>query len=198
MGLWQTMLGRLLAAGGDAPDAVRATDGASSSAQLLDAVIASLPDAAIVLDRDGAGRRVQRARARHRAGACARRARLAGAARPGSGRGGARGRGRRRRAQRRVRPARAGRPLVHGACPPARRRAAGRLDPAGVPRPHAAAPRRGDARRLRRQCEPRTAHAARGAVRLHRHAAGHRARRRAGARALPRHHEDAGRRAWRG
>ena len=41
----------------------------------------------------------------------------------------------------------------------------GRHDAAGVPRSHPAASRRGDARRLRRQCEPRAAHAARGALR---------------------------------
>jgi two-component system phosphate regulon sensor histidine kinase PhoR len=52
MGLLQTMLGRLLATG-DAPDAARTADDASDSAQLLDAVIATLPDAAIALDRDG-------------------------------------------------------------------------------------------------------------------------------------------------
>ena len=51
MGLLQTMLGRLLATG-DAPDAARATEGASASARLLDAVIETLPDAAIALDRD--------------------------------------------------------------------------------------------------------------------------------------------------
>ena len=52
MGLLQTMLGRLLATG-DAPGAARATEGASASARLLDAVIETLPDAAIALDRDG-------------------------------------------------------------------------------------------------------------------------------------------------
>ncbi len=41
-----------------------------------------------------------------------------------------------------------------------------------VPRPDAAAAGGGNARRFRRQCQPRAAHAARGAVRLHRHAAG--------------------------
>ena len=41
-----------------------------------------------------------------------------------------------------------------------------------LPRPDAAAPGRGNARRFRRQCQPRTAHAARGAVGLHRYAAG--------------------------
>ena len=43
---------------------------------------------------------------------------------------------------------------------------------ADAARSHAVAPRRGDARRLRRQCEPRAAHAARLAVGLHRDAAG--------------------------
>ena len=62
------------AARGDAPDAARATDGASAgSAQLLDAVIASLPDAAIVLDREGRVVAFNAAGARHRAGARARR-----------------------------------------------------------------------------------------------------------------------------
>ena len=61
-----------------------------------------------------------------------------------------------------------------------------------VPRPDAAAPGRGNARRFRRQCQPRTAHAARRAVRLHRYAAGAGQGRRQGARALPRHHAYAG------
>ena len=66
---------------------------------------------------------------------------------------------------------------------PARRRATPRAD--DVPRPHAAAPGRGDARRFRRQCQPRIAHAAGRAVRLHRDAAGAGARRHGRARALP-------------
>ena len=53
-GILQTFLGRLFAGRDDAPDAERAIVSVTSgSAQLLDAVIASLPDAAIVLDRDG-------------------------------------------------------------------------------------------------------------------------------------------------
>jgi two-component system, OmpR family, phosphate regulon sensor histidine kinase PhoR len=53
-GILQTFLGRLFAGRDDAPDAERAiVSVAPGSAQLLDAVIASLPDAAIVLDRDG-------------------------------------------------------------------------------------------------------------------------------------------------
>ena len=63
---------------------------------------------------------------------------------------------------------------------------------ADAARPHAAAPGRGNAGRFRRQCEPRTAHAARLAVGLHRDAAGLRraTTRRAGP--LPCHHEGAG------
>ena len=72
---------------------------------------------------------------------------------------------------------------------PSRAAQAGARDAA---RSHAAQARRGDARRLRRQCEPRAAHAAGVAVGLHRDAAGLGAQRRAGARALPRHHEGAG------
>jgi two-component system phosphate regulon sensor histidine kinase PhoR len=53
-GILQTFLGRLFAGRDGAPDAERAiVSVAPGSAQLLDAVIASLPDAAIVLDRDG-------------------------------------------------------------------------------------------------------------------------------------------------
>ena len=139
----------------------------------------------------GEGDIVQQRRAHDRAGAGTRRAGLAGAARTGSRRGGARRRNRQRAAQRRVRPARSGRPLVQGARPAVRRRSADAA--AHVPRSHAAASRRADARRLRRQCEPRAAYPARLALGLHRHAAGKRARGRERARPLPRHHEDAGR-----
>jgi len=53
-GIFRTLLGRLFGARDAAPDVARPTDGAATgSAQLLDAVIASLPDAAIVLDREG-------------------------------------------------------------------------------------------------------------------------------------------------
>ena len=61
-----------------------------------------------------------------------------------------------------------------------------------IPRSHAAAARRGDAGRFRRQCQPRAAHAARGAFRLHRDPAGLGPRGRQGARALPCHHAGAG------
>ena len=53
MGIVQNLLGRLRARRDDAAQAARATEGASASAQLLDAVIGTLPDAAIALDRDG-------------------------------------------------------------------------------------------------------------------------------------------------
>jgi two-component system phosphate regulon sensor histidine kinase PhoR len=53
MGMLRTLLGRLQARRDDAAQAARAADGATESVRLLDAVIASLPDAAIVLDRDG-------------------------------------------------------------------------------------------------------------------------------------------------
>ena len=66
------------------------------------------------------------------------------------------------------------------------------LHPDDVPRSDAAAPGRGNARGLRRQCEPRIAHAAGGAVRLHRHAARSGARGRQGARPVSRHHARAG------
>src|SRR5262245_14939519 len=52
-GILTTFLGRLFTPR-DVPDDARALDAASgASAQLLDAVIGSLPDAAIVLDREG-------------------------------------------------------------------------------------------------------------------------------------------------
>ena len=70
---------------------------------------------------------------------------------------------------------------------------AGRPDGAGhVRRSHAAATGRGDARRFRRQCQPRAAHAARRAVRLHRDPARLRARRSGGADAVSRDHAGAG------
>lgn len=53
MGMLRTLLGRLRARREDAAQGARAADGAPETAQLLDAVIASLPDAAIALDRDG-------------------------------------------------------------------------------------------------------------------------------------------------
>ena len=55
-----------------------------------------------------------------------------------------------------------------------------------------AAAARAHAGRFRRQCQPRAAHAARLAARLHRDAAGAGPRRRGGARALPRDHARAG------
>ena len=60
-------------------------------------------------------------------------------------------------------------------------------------RPDADQARRPDARRLRRQRQPRAAHAAGHADRLHRDAARAGQGRRRGARALPRHHAGAGR-----
>ena len=53
MGIVQNLIDRLRARRDDAAHAARAADDASESAQLLGAVIASLPDAAIALDRDG-------------------------------------------------------------------------------------------------------------------------------------------------
>jgi two-component system phosphate regulon sensor histidine kinase PhoR len=53
MGMLQTLLGRLRARRDNVAQAARGADGGSETARLLDAVIASLPDAAIVLDRDG-------------------------------------------------------------------------------------------------------------------------------------------------
>jgi two-component system, OmpR family, phosphate regulon sensor histidine kinase PhoR len=48
------LIGRLFGGRADAPPEARALDGAAAgSSQLLDALIASLPDAAIVLDREG-------------------------------------------------------------------------------------------------------------------------------------------------
>jgi two-component system, OmpR family, phosphate regulon sensor histidine kinase PhoR len=53
-GIFQTLMGRLFRARADAPAAAHAVEGASAGhRQLLDALIASLPDAAIVLDREG-------------------------------------------------------------------------------------------------------------------------------------------------
>jgi two-component system phosphate regulon sensor histidine kinase PhoR len=49
----RTLLGRLRARRDVAAQAARTAEGESEGAQLLDAVIASLPDAAIALDRDG-------------------------------------------------------------------------------------------------------------------------------------------------
>ena len=90
----------------------------------------------------------------------------------------------------------AGRPLVRSR---RRRRFHRRSSTAGpdlllliVSRSHAATPGRGDARRLRRQCQPRAAHAARCAFRLHRDAAGAGARGSACARPLSRDHAGAG------
>ena len=52
MGILRTLLDRLRARRDDAAQAARATEDASASARLLDAVIETLPDAAIALDRD--------------------------------------------------------------------------------------------------------------------------------------------------
>lgn len=49
---FQSLLGWLFTARDAAPEAARAIDSPAGSAQLLDALIASLPDAAIVLDRE--------------------------------------------------------------------------------------------------------------------------------------------------
>ena len=102
-------------AGGGADREAGATRARASPAseQLLDAVIASLPDAAIVLDRDEPGPRVQRRRARAIAPALARGAPASLALRvPEVVEAVRDGRGRQRAAQRRVFAARAGRPLV--------------------------------------------------------------------------------------
>ncbi len=64
-------------------------------------------------------------------------------------------------------------------------------------RPQPAAPGRGNARRLRRQCQPRAAHAAGGAARLHRDAARHRQGRSGGARGNSSLSCKGRRRAWR-
>ena len=61
-----------------------------------------------------------------------------------------------------------------------------------VSRPDAAAAGGGNARRFRRQCQPRAAYAAGGAVRLHRYAAGSGKGRHGRARALSRDHARAG------
>ena len=60
-------------------------------------------------------------------------------------------------------------------------------------RPHAAAPRRGNARRLHRQCQPRIAHAAGRLARLHRDLAGTGQGRSGRAREVSRHHAGPGR-----
>ena len=73
-----------------------------------------------------------------------------------------------------------------------RRRDVARPRADDLPRSHPAAAGRGDARRLRRQCQPRAAHAARRAARLHRNPAGSGQRRSGRARTLPRHHAGAG------
>ena len=153
-----------------------------------------MPDAAIVLDRDGRVIAVQRGGARDRAGARARcsRRRLRCAC-PEIVDAVREARRAQRAAQRRVLAARAGRPLVRGACRRSARTA--RRSALMLLAFHDLTPLRRSRRcaRLRRQCEPRAAHAACRALRLHRHAAGAGARRRGGARPVPRHHEDAGR-----
>ena len=75
---------------------------------------------------------------------------------------------------------------------PVARRASGALHPGHLRRVSGAAGDRPHAGRFRRQCQPRTAHAARLADRVHRDAARPGARRPGGARAIPRRHGGAG------
>ena len=182
-------------AGEEVSHAARPVAVSERAADPLRAVVAGLPDPVIALDRDGRVLALNDGARSLGAGAAPGRSGFARAADAGADRGDRPRLRTRRRAARRIFRARADRALVRdhrdsgqarGEAGPAR---SGADD---LSRSHAAAARRGDARRLRRQCEPRAAHAARRALRLHRDPAGPGARGRQGARALPRHHAGAG------
>ena len=142
------------------------------------------------------GDRVQRSGDRNRAGAAPRRAGFDRLAHAGTGRCDPARRQAARAAAGGILRARAARPLVRGlrdaGAAGDRRRRSLRHSTDDVQRSQPAAPGRGNARRLRRQCQPRAAYAAGRAARLRRDAARPRQGRSRRARKVPRHHAGPG------